>query len=162
MMKKTLIIFLTLSAIACNRDYMSLAKVNGDSISIGDFKSRLQEIQFDPKLVAEDELMNLKKSILNEMIEEKIIEQESKKAKLKVTDEDVKAAMNIEHLDEMLKKQNIDKEHWASRMKQKILAETFFKKSPKTTSNLPKQRSRNSFLRMKNHSNSKNRSAFSK
>ncbi|MEZ4846998.1 MAG: SurA N-terminal domain-containing protein, partial [Bdellovibrionota bacterium] len=126
MMKKILIIFLTLSAMACNRDYMSLAKVNGDSISIGDFKSRLQEIQFDPKLVAEDELMNLKKSILNEMIEEKIIEQESKKTKLKVTDEDVKAAMDIEHLDEMLKKQSVDKNHWIHRMKQKILAEKLF------------------------------------
>jgi parvulin-like peptidyl-prolyl isomerase len=111
---------------ACNRDYMSLAKVNGDSISIGDFKTRLREIQFDPKLVAEDELMTLKRSILNEMIEDKLIEQESKKSYIRVSEDEVKSAINIEHLDETLKKQNIDKSHWQNRMKQKILAEKLF------------------------------------
>jgi foldase protein PrsA len=125
-MKKLIIISSIVLLVACSRDYMSLAKVNGDSISIGDFRSRLREIQFDPKLVAEDELMNLKKSVLNEMIEERLIEQESKKSNVKVTDEEVKAAIQIEHLDEVLKKQNINKSHWTQRMKQKILAEKLF------------------------------------
>ncbi len=105
---------------------MSLAKVNGDAISIGDFRARLREIQFDPKLVAEEEIISLKKTILNEMIEEKLIQQEGKKANLKVTPEEIQEAMNVEHLDEALAKQNVNKDAWSERMKQKLLAEKLF------------------------------------
>ncbi len=67
---------------------MSLAKVNGDSISIADFRQRLREIQFDSRLVAEEDVLSLKKTILNEMIEEKIIQQESSREKIEVTKEE--------------------------------------------------------------------------
>lgn len=119
---------------SCSRDYQSLAKVNGDSISIGDFRIRLREIQFDPKLVAPDELIELKKTILNEMIEEKILEQEGRKASITVSKEEVQSAMNVEHLDEALAKQKVNKEHWAQRMAQKILAEKVFEHVTKSVS----------------------------
>jgi parvulin-like peptidyl-prolyl isomerase len=123
-MKHTWMILLFLCS--CNRDYMSLAKVNGDSISIGDFKQRLSEIQFDSRLVAEEDVLFLKKTILNEMIEEKLIQQESKKANITVTKEELEQAVQIEHLDEVLEKQKIKKEDWIKRMHQKILSEKVF------------------------------------
>jgi len=124
-MRKVLYIFL-LIAIGCSKDYMSLAKVNGDSISIADFKDRLREIQFDPRLVAEEDLLALKKTILNELIEEKLIEQESRKLNINVTKEEVDQAMQVEHLDAVLEKQKVDKNAWAKKMKQKVLAEKLF------------------------------------
>lgn len=131
MIKKLIWLALILLA-GCSRDYMSLAKVNGDSISMKDFRLRLKEIDFDPKLVAEDEVLSLKKTILNEMIEEKLIQQEGRKLSVKITEEEVKASTNIEHLDETLAKQKIDKAYWIERMSQKLLAEKVFQEITKT------------------------------
>lgn len=112
---------------------MTLAKVNGDSISVGDFKLRLAEIQFDPKFVAENEVLALKKSILNEMIEEKILQQEARTENIKVDPSEVAAATPIENLDEVLSKQKISKDYWLMRSEQKIMAEKLFEKITKDT-----------------------------
>lgn len=116
----------------CSQNFMTLAKVNGESISVGDFKSRLGEIQFDSKFVAEDELLSLKKSILNEMIEEKIIQQEAKNLNIKVSHDEMIKASSIERLDEILAEQKMTKEYWNQRSKQKILAEKLFEEVAKT------------------------------
>ncbi len=112
---------------------MSLARVNGDSISIADFRQRLREIEFDSRLVAEEDVLSLKKTILNEMIEEKLVQQESNKEKIEVTKEELDQAIQLDHLNEALDKQKIKKDEWTKRMKQKILSEKLFAQVTQTT-----------------------------
>ncbi len=123
---KPVLSILLLLMISCNRDYASLAKVNGDPISIANFKERLRDVQFDSRLVATEDAVSLKKTILNEMIEEKLIDQECKKLKIKVSDQEVAQALPTEHLDDTLEKLKISKSAWEKKLKQKILAEKLF------------------------------------
>lgn len=112
---------------------MTVAQVNGDSISFGDYKNRLRQIQFDPKLIAQDEIIALKKSILNEMVEEKIISQESEKLGIKVSEEEVQQMIQktfspeeIQNIDQNLKKMNVSSKVWNEQIAQKIIAEKLF------------------------------------
>ena len=79
--------------VSCSQDSMMLAKVNGDPITFGHFKVRLREIEFDQTLVAPNDLLSLKKYILNEMIEEKIIQQQAEAMNVKMTPEDITSAI---------------------------------------------------------------------
>ncbi len=130
--------------VSCSQDSMMLAKVNGDPITFGHFKARLREIEFDQTLVAPNDLLSLKKYILNEMIEEQIIQQQAEAMNVKMTPEDVTSAIEknfskeeLEKIDENLRKQKISKDEWRERMRQKILSEKVFEivtqQTPATT-----------------------------
>lgn len=120
---------------------MTIAKVNGDNISFGDYKSQLRQIQFDPKLVTQNEILALKKNILNEMIEKKIILQEAEKQKIKVSDEEVRemiqktfSQQEIESIEENLKTMKISEKEWNNQIAEKILAEKLFNDVTKNVS----------------------------
>lgn len=130
-MKRCWIILLCLPLHFCSQNYMTLAKVNGETISVGDFKQRLTEIQFDPKFVAESELLTLKKNLLNEMIEDKIVQQEAKSEGIKVDQAEVNQANPIENLDETLSKQKMSKAYWEERTRQRLVAQKLFDKITK-------------------------------
>lgn len=66
-----------------------VAKVNQSTISVKDLNQRLKEYQFDPTLNVREINLDFKKNILNELIQEKLIEQISEKLKIKVSDQEV-------------------------------------------------------------------------
>ena len=130
-MKKAILFCLVLAS--CSHDSSSIAEVNQESITFGDYKARLRAIQFDSKMVAPEDVIALKKNILNEMIEEKIIQQESKKLSIDVSPEEVQSSIQqtfsaeeIDKVQQNLKNLKISKNDWNQQMKQKLLAEKLF------------------------------------
>ncbi len=134
------LLIVSLLSACISKDSATIAKVNGEPISIGDFKNRLREIQFDQNLMGKDELTALKKTVLNELIETKIIQQQSRKLDITVTQEELDRSLQsefseheMENINTTLEKQRMTRETWNDRMKQKIMAEKLFQNVTQTT-----------------------------
>jgi peptidyl-prolyl cis-trans isomerase C len=109
-----------------------IARVDGESIRVEEFRSRMREYQLSGSrpLGATEEAMELKKQILNELIEEKVMLTEADRRKLEVTPVELDQALKDVTRDypngtfeEALKAKPMSMARWRERMRLKILLE---------------------------------------
>jgi peptidyl-prolyl cis-trans isomerase SurA len=110
------------------------ARINGDIILMSDVKGRsfqiLNEIQKRDENREEVDVNKLEREVLNEMIEEKLIIQYAHDNNIKVSDEDIRGALedikkqnnlSDEMLESALKKENIPLHEYKERLKEQII-----------------------------------------
>lgn len=88
-------LFILFAQAACRpkSDTSVVARVNGDSISVEEFKSRLSEylVGTPEHLGPLPEDLVIRKNVLNELIEERVLLQEADRMKIEIASEDVEA-----------------------------------------------------------------------
>ncbi|MCB0326337.1 MAG: peptidylprolyl isomerase [Bdellovibrionales bacterium] len=112
-----------------------LAKVNDVPIKVSAVKARLSEYQFDVGSSTRQESLELKKSVLNELIEEELMAQQAKQMKISVSEKEMESLIqdarkqNSEKtLEQTLAEEGIPFTYWIQRTKQRVLAEKIFQK----------------------------------
>ncbi len=120
-----------------------VARVNGKNISARSFEDRLNEYRVGPHsaLMASPQNMELKKRVLNELIEEKVMLEEAEKQNIEVAPQDLEERMNVIQKDypkgsfeKQLAQEKISLSRFRERIKLNILMEKVIEK---VTENIP-------------------------
>jgi peptidyl-prolyl cis-trans isomerase C len=105
-----------------------VAKVNSESISADELRSRLHEYQVNLKGAPSPEGQTFRERVLNELIEEKVMLAEAKSRSLDVSPEELDRALkdvekdySKESFDKQLSDKKISYSRWRSRMRLKLL-----------------------------------------
>ena len=110
----------------------AVARVNGETVTLDEFRSRMREYQVgnNRPLGPSEELLEFKKRVLNELVEEKMMLAEASRRKLEVSPEELDRTLKeVEHdypsgeLDETLKAKPMSKARFRERMRMKLLFE---------------------------------------
>ncbi|MEZ4704462.1 MAG: peptidyl-prolyl cis-trans isomerase [Bdellovibrionota bacterium] len=130
---QTIVLALCGCMVACSFKSNDLAQVNGAKIKVSDLKARLHEYQFDLGSSTPQESLELKKAVLNEIIEDTLLQQQAKKMNIQVQESEIQNEIQLfreqnkeKPLEQILAQENIPYSYWTQRIKQRILAEKIY------------------------------------